>query len=145
MEWFAPTTPTTTSTTTSTTTPQPESVRYGSAFESTSGEWQGYEPRWSTITSTLITESTTESPGPTFGRESTSEMYEALTSSTPAPYVPSHQVQAFSNLTQEMVDRFVAALNATFSTTEPPRVVSEKSAETREFVSDFIFLIPNSF
>lgn len=130
MEWYPPATSPTT-----TTTPQPDTVRFSA--QSGSGEWQGYEPRWTTLASTLATESTT-SAEQFLSQPPTSTMYQALSSTTQAPMLTPNPVQAFSNLTQEMVDRFISALNATFSTTEPPLVVAEKSEETRQFVSLFL-------
>jgi hypothetical protein len=115
---------------TPTTTPVPQLIITEPAAEI----WSGYEPRWTTTATSLVTETTTISPR-VVEQVLSSSTTEALKLQPEQAEVGDHYVQTFSNLTQELVDRFMTALNNSLSTTESPVEVQIQLQQNKDLVS----------
>lgn len=117
---------------TPTTTPVPQLLTTEPAAEI----WSGYEPRWTTTATSLVTETTTISPR-VVEQVLSSSTTEALKLQPGQADVGDHYVQTFSNLTQELVDRFMTALNNSLSTTESPVEVQIQLQQNKDLVSQY--------
>lgn len=117
---------------TPTTTPVPQLITTEPAAEI----WSGYEPRWTTTATSLVTETTTISPR-VVEQVLSSSTTEALKLQPGQADVGDHYVQTFSNLTQELVDRFMTALNNSLSTTESPVEVQIQLQQNKDLVSQY--------